>query len=207
MRNGQKLILTIIVILGGFFILNLENYISRCSVDPTNLSEASDLNSSGSIANVGCSSHYFQIFYGKWKVTRFIPGGRFSKPDEASCYVESIIEISDKSINIDDVTVISEPEYFCVLVKTEDHQLFGKYFSPDEPADVIDLDNPYFAYIYLNNVLNIRDNPANDILRYMNGFYVKDSETLILDCSFGLLEMRRLSYPNDYKARIGGYNV
>ena len=178
---------------------NLELTIETFEKSGIIIEESGETN--GSMAS---SRHYFQIFYGSWEITSFIPGGRFSKADDASCYIGSILELSEEKIKADDVIAISDPDYCCVLVKTEDCQYFWKYFYPDEPSDVINIDSPYFAYVYLNNVLDIRENHVNDILRYMNGFYIKDSETLIFDGSFGLLEMRRLSYPNDYKAQIGG---
>lgn len=153
-------------------------------------------------ANAG-SAMYHQLFFGTWEVSAYIPGGRFSNQEKAETYIGIVIEFSDTYINVDSETVLT-PKYSCTLVETKDRHDFWGYYFPNEDADVLDLDAPYFAYVYLDNVEEMRQFSDDNILHYMNGFYIKDAETLVFDGGFGLLEMRRISYPEDYESRIGG---
>jgi hypothetical protein len=146
---------------------------------------------------------FHQIFYGTWEVHNFIPGGRYSDQEEMERFVGTIIEFSEYSISVNSASAV-DVEYVCVLVNTDDRSLFWRYYYPDNPSDVLNLDSPYFAYIYFNNRLDLQLKDENEILNYMDGFYIKDSETLIFNSTKGLLKMTRIAYPEDYQNKIGG---
>ena len=150
------------------------------------------------------SEDYHQIFHGTWEITQFIPGGRFSEKDKAETLIGNFVEFSAERIAVNDTILIESPQYFCVLVATEDSHRFWKYFYPDDPSDVLNLESPYFAYIYVRKHFAASENESNNVLGYMRGFYIKDSETLVFDSSVGLLEMKRLSYLEGYESRIEG---
>ena len=157
-----------------------------------------------SVNDIALGANHHQIFYGNWVIVSFISGGRFSDPSEADKYIGSFIEFGPEQIRIDGEHVIEYPQYSCIIVNTEERHFFWNYFFPDNDSDVVNIECPYFVYIYLHNKINILNVSENDILYHMNGFYIKDSETLIFDGGFGLLKMERISYPVGYKDWIGG---
>ena len=145
-----------------------------------------------------------QIFYGGWEITSFIPGGRFAEEEEAEKYIGTTIAFSFEEVTVDKTVVLENPLYKCVLINTEDRHYFRQYYSPDNPSDVIHTDSPYFAYVYIDNGLDIKENLNNNLLRYMEGFYIRDVDTLVFDGSFGLLKLQRISHPPNYQDYIGG---
>lgn len=184
-------------------------FVGGCSPSPATTSasftqQPSETPQETTATNLTPEPNYSQLFYGSWKITSFIPGGRFADQNEAEKYIGSTINFSEKEITINNTAVLGNPTYECVLVDTNERDYFWKYFFPDDPSEVLHLDSPYFAYIVVQNSLDAAENPNNDLLHYMNGFYIKDANTLVFDGSFGMLEMQRISYPPDYQNEIGG---
>jgi len=186
-----------------FIFLGITSCIDSSAIEQSNVSTDHVTNDIPN-NNVTIGDNYNQIFYGEWEITSYIEGGRFSNPQEAKNFIGSSIKFMENAVIVDNTQVIKNPTYCCVLVDTKEQNYFWKYFFPNNPSDIIIQDSPYFAYIYIGNSLDIQESTTNDVLRYMNGFYIKDSETLIFDGSFGFLEMKRLSYPEGYESRIGG---
>ena len=157
----------------------------------------------GNRKSLGLEDHYHQIFYGEWQIVDYIPGGRFSNPDVAINYLGSIVGFYHDKILIDTSLVLQNPSYMCVLIASEDCHRFWKYFYPDDPESVVHANSYYFAYVYVLTPAEALED-GNDLLQYMNGFYIKDNDTLVFNGSFGLLEMSRVSYVDGYHGMIEG---
>jgi len=143
-----------------------------------------------------------QIYYGEWIVTKHITGGRFEPEADIEKYFGEIIEYSARTIKLNGEIIAEAPIYLTTIVNIEERAFFNKYLYPDNDADVFAVDSPYFASIAVKNLQNFSDGEA-DYSRFCE-FYVKDADTLVLRHFGGLLEMKRVSYPEGYLESIGG---
>lgn len=152
---------------------------------------------------------FHQLFYGEWELLEALDySGRKIDKERAeelsNILVGERIIFSDNSAT-DSAGKYSDVEYQCEIVESSDLYIFLGNASFVNETDVITSYMPYFVYIsFPFEVRNEILTPELSTLWYMEGFFIKDAETLVFDAGDCMIEMKRLAYPEYYPGKIGG---
>jgi hypothetical protein len=155
------------------------------------------------------TDRFHQLFYGEWKLIEALDyGGRKIDKERAeelsNILVGERITFSDNSAT-DSAGKYSDIEYQCEIVESSDLYIFLGNASFVNETDIINSYMPYFVYMsFPFEVRNEILTPELSTLWYMEGFFIKDAETLVFDAGDCMVEMKRLAYPEYYPGEIGG---
>lgn len=150
--------------------------------------------------NVSISSDHYQMFFGEWKVSEIIGGGRFEQKEVLEKYIGKTVEYLATQVCVDEMEVLVSPDYQCSVLATEDFYYLVGQNAPTDWDSVLDTSASLFVYVELANSINAS---CND-LTMLSRLFLKDSNTAVLYTDYGYLKLSRQSYPDNYKEHIGG---
>lgn len=151
-------------------------------------------------SSVNLSENDYQIFYGVWEICRVIPGGFKDDSKDPNQYLGNSFYFDVQEIRINDSTVIKSPSYKCTVIAREDYNQFLSRSHPYDESDVIIDCAPYLVYFTVSLQDTIVNSKSSLDNIWSEGFYIKDANTLIMNSSHGLLELKRTGFTSDYEA-------
>lgn len=120
-----------------------------------------------------------QVFYGTWRVTRFLDGGRYFPNDNEGELLESMFTLDGDAVSLNGETLLLAPKYEVQLhlPHSAKDQLGNR--APYEKWFASDLD--YSAHIRITNLRDELSEAGKTEFAWIDSFYLKDADTLILD--------------------------